>query len=147
MLVRGARGPIGVLVLAVLFLISQERVLARTDAPTKQGYYTKAQAEAGRAIFHETCAICHGDNLQGGAGPALAGQQFLSVSQYQQITAEYFYDFMSTHMPLTHPGSLTPAQYLDIMAYFLEVNGYPSGAQELTANSEELKGIKIEPQH
>lgn len=144
---RSVTGPIAVLVVASLLPISPERVLALADSPTGQGYYTKSQAAAGQALFHQTCAICHGDNLQGGAGPALAGKEFLSVSQYQQITAEYFYHFMSTHMPLTHPGSLSPGQYLDIMAYFLEVNGYPAGSHELTANDGELKGIKIEPQH
>jgi mono/diheme cytochrome c family protein len=147
MLVRSAKGWIALLVLACLVPISPESVSALADSPTGQGYYTKSQAAAGQAVFHATCAICHGESLQGGAGPALAGQQFLSVSQYQQITADYFYHFMSTHMPLTHPGSLTPTQYLDIMAYFLEVNGYPSGPHELTANDNELKGIKIEPQH
>jgi mono/diheme cytochrome c family protein len=147
--VRIVTGPIAVLVLVVacLVAISPERVLALADTATRQGYYTQSQAAAGQELFHETCAICHGDHLQGGAGPALAGQQFLSVSQYQQITADYFYHFMSTHMPLTHPGSLSPTQYLDIMAYFLEVNGYPAGPHELTGNDEELKGIKIEPQH
>lgn len=146
MLVRNAKGLIALLVMTCL-PTSPQSVRALADSPTVQGYYTKSQAEAGQGVFHQTCAICHGENLQGGAAPALAGQQFLSVSQYQQITAEYYYHFMSTHMPLTHPGSLTPTQYLDIMAYFLEVNGYPAGPRELTANDEELKGIKIEPQH
>jgi mono/diheme cytochrome c family protein len=111
------------------------------------GDYTKAQATAGKGVFDKTCAVCHGDHLQGGVGPALAGDQFLSVSQFQKISAEYFYNFMSTHMPLTDPGSLTKQQYLDIMAYMLEVNGYHAGSHELTDNKEELQAIKIEPQH
>jgi mono/diheme cytochrome c family protein len=111
------------------------------------GDYTKAQADAGKQIFDKTCAVCHGDHLQGGVGPALAGQQFLSVSQFQKISAEYFFHFMSTHMPLTDPGSLTKEQYLNIMAYMLEANGYPAGSQQLTDNKEELEAIKIEPQH
>jgi mono/diheme cytochrome c family protein len=111
------------------------------------GDYTKVQADAGKQIFDKTCAVCHGDHLQGGVGPALAGQQFLSVSQFQQVSAEYFYHFMSTHMPLTSPGSLTKEQYLNIMAYMLRVNGYPAGSQQLTDNKEELEAIKIEPQH
>ena len=109
--------------------------------------YTKAQATAGKDVFDKTCAVCHGDHMQGGVGPALAGDQFLSVSQFQKISAEYFYHFMSTHMPLTDPGSLTKEQYLDIMAYMLEVNGYPAGSRELTDNKGELEAIKIEPQH
>jgi mono/diheme cytochrome c family protein len=111
------------------------------------GDYTKAQATAGKDVFDKTCAVCHGDHMQGGVGPALAGNQFLSVSQFQKISAEYFYNFMSTHMPLTDPGSLTKQQYLDIMAYMLEANGYPSGSHELTDNKQELEAIKIEPQH
>jgi mono/diheme cytochrome c family protein len=133
------------LALAVLFPIS--RVAAQTVPSAGQGYYTKAQADAGKDVFQKVCALCHGDQLQGGAGPALSGKQFLSVSQFQEITAAYFYHFMSTHMPLTNPGSLTATQYLDIMAYFLEVNGYASGSHPLTANDKELKAIKIEPQN
>lgn len=120
---------------------------AQADSSARDGYYTEAQAEAGKAVFQKFCAICHGDQLQGGAGPALAGQQFLSVSKFQEITADYFYHFMSVHMPLTDPGSLTKTEYLDVMAYFLQVNGYATGTHPLTADDKELKAIKIEPQH
>ena len=136
-----ARRLTAVLVLSVFPIAG---TLAQSDGG---GDYTKAQATAGKLIFDKTCAICHGDHLQGGVGPALSGQMFLSVSQYQKISADYFYHFMSTHMPLTNPGSLTKEQYLSIMAYMLEVNGYPPGSQPLTDNKGELEAIKIEPQH
>ncbi len=141
-----AKGLVTVLAVGFLLPIASAAVFAQGNPPPSRGYYTKSQAAAGRAIFNQTCAICHGHHLQGGVGPALAGKEFLSVSQFQQITAEYFYHFMSTHMPLTDPGSLTKTQYLDLMAYFLATNGYASGPNELTANDEELKAIKIEPQ-
>jgi mono/diheme cytochrome c family protein len=123
------------------------RAITPGQAGTQAGYYTSAQAEAGKDVFDQVCAICHGDHLQGGAGPALAGEQFLSVSQFQKVDAGYFYRFMSTHMPLNAPGSLSKTQYLDILAYLLAVNGYPSGSRELTTSNDELNGIKIEPQH
>jgi len=135
------------LVLTLLLPMATADALAQTNSSAAKGYYTQAQASAGQTVFKNVCAICHGDHLQGGVGPALSGKEFLSVSQFQQITAQYFYDFMSTHMPLTDPGSLSKTQYLDLMAYFLQVNGYASGPTELTANEEELKQIKIEPQH
>lgn len=138
-------GPTIGLALVMLFPISW--VTAQADSSAGPGYYTKSQADAGRDVFQKVCAICHGKQLQGGAGPALAGKQFLSVSQFQEITADYFYHFMSTHMPLTNPGSLTKTQYLDLMAYFLQVNGYAAGSHPLTADDKELKAIKIEPQH
>ena len=109
------------------------------------GYYTKDQATAGQAVFDQTCSICHGQHLEGKAGPALSGQQFLSVSQFQKLTAEYLYKFMSKQMPANAPGSLSKAQYLDVLAYILEVNGYPAGSQKLTADDQMLSQIKIEP--
>lgn len=108
-------------------------------------YYTDAQAQAGRTLFHTQCAVCHGDNLEGKSAPALAGDQFLSVSQYQQLNADYLYRFMSKHMPLNAPGSLSKTQYLNALAYILQVNGYPSGKQPLTDNDSRLAQIKIEP--
>lgn len=132
--------------LALAFLFSISRVSAQTAPSAGRGYYTQAQADAGKDVFQKTCAICHGKELQGGAGPALTGKQFLSVSQFQEITAAYFYHFMSTHMPLTNPGSLTKTQYLDVMAYFLQVNGYAAGSHSLTADDKELNAIKIAPQ-
>jgi mono/diheme cytochrome c family protein len=111
-----------------------------------QGYYTNAQAEAGKQVFDQVCAVCHGQNLAGGAGPALAGQQFLSVSQFQQVTAYYLFHFMSKHMPANAPGSLSETQYLDLMACVLKANGYRAGSRALTASKDELEAIKIEPQ-
>lgn len=123
--------------------------LAMAQATTQSvaGYYTSAQAAAGKDVFDKTCAMCHGDHLQGGSAPALAGEQFLSVSQFQKMSAGYFFRFMSTHMPLNAPGSLSREQYLNILAYLLDANGYPSGPRELTADNDELNRIKIEPQH
>jgi mono/diheme cytochrome c family protein len=110
------------------------------------GYYTAAQAEAGKAVYDRTCAICHGPAFKGASAPAVSGKDFLSVSKHQKITAYYFFRFMSVMMPKTAPGSLTKEQYLDLTAYLLEVNGYRSGAHRLTADRDELQSIKIEPQ-
>lgn len=139
------RASICSLALAITLLLLTH-ALAQTSNSAGHGYYTRAQADAGKATFEQTCAICHGDNLQGGVGPALAGKDFLSVSQYQGLTAEYLYHFMSTNMPQNAPGSLTKTQYLDLAAYILSFNGYASGSTPLTADTNILKAIKIEPQ-
>jgi hypothetical protein len=119
----------------------------RISAGGPECHMRASRSAIGAAVFDKVCAICHGDHLQGGPAPALAGEQFLSVSQFQKVDAGYFYRFMSTHMPLNAPGSLSKGQYLDLLAYLLAANGYSSGSHELTANNEELKGIKIEPQN
>lgn len=108
-------------------------------------YYTDAQADAGQTVFASQCAICHGDKMEGKVGPALAGEQFLSVSQYQELTADFLYKTMSRQMPKNAPGSLSKTEYLDVLAYILKVNGYPAGPRQLTDDDHELKRIKIEP--
>src|SRR5574340_1580302 len=127
-------------------LLLLAHAFAQTNSSAGHAYFTRAQADAGKATFEQTCAICHGDNLQGGVGAALAGRDFLSVSQYQGLTAEYIYHFISTNMPQNAPGSLTKTQYLDLTAYILSFNGYAAGSTSLTADTNALKAIKIEPQ-
>jgi S-disulfanyl-L-cysteine oxidoreductase SoxD len=116
-----------------------------TNAQTVGSFYTDAQADAGQTVFASQCAICHGDKLEGKVGPALAGQQFLSVSQFQELTAGFLYRTMAKQMPKNAPGSLSKTEYLDVLAYILKVNGYPAGSKQLTADNSELNQIKIEP--
>jgi alcohol dehydrogenase (cytochrome c) len=100
-------------------------------AAQSAGYYTRAQAAVGATVYSASCQQCHGVNLQGGAGPALVGQVF---KQYvgPKGTAASLYDFTSKQMPLTAPGSLTQQQYLDVVAFILQRNGYPAGTSPLT---------------
>src|SRR5262245_42339619 len=37
------------------------------------GVFTGAQAERGQSAYRERCQSCHGEKLEGGVGPALAG--------------------------------------------------------------------------
>ena len=40
--------------------------------------FTPAQAQEGSVVFKESCAQCHGGQLEGGSAPALAGPAFQS---------------------------------------------------------------------
>ena len=101
-------------------------------AADSTGDYTADQAASGGQIFSQYCASCHGANLQGQAGPALAGAAFASSLAYSKMTATQFYNFISTQMPADHPGELSQAQYADVLAYLLSRNGYPSGQQPVS---------------
>ncbi len=90
--------------------------------------YTAAQAGAGASLYTQQCAMCHGANLEGGAGPALAGSAFTSQGQ----TLGAVFNILATQMPVTQPGGLTHTQYEDLMAYILQKNGYPPGGAPLT---------------
>jgi mono/diheme cytochrome c family protein len=89
--------------------------------------YTVAQAAQGAKVFAAQCSVCHGAHLEGVTGPALLSAQ-LPGSQ----TVADVYAVMSTQMPATAPGSLTPAQYAAIMAFLLKANHHPPGTTALT---------------
>jgi mono/diheme cytochrome c family protein len=140
---RTKGSPLAALSLSLLSLTAG--IGSAASAQSVGGYYTDAQADAGQTVFASQCAICHGDKLEGKVGPALAGEQFLSVSQYQELTAGFLYKTISRQMPKNAPGSLSKTQYIDVLAYILKVNGYPAGPRQLTDDDHELKRIKIEP--
>jgi mono/diheme cytochrome c family protein len=108
---------------------------AAANSATTPGIYSTTQAAAGSKVFEANCASCHGENLEGGAGPALSGQNLKTLAKNTKLTVSQMYTFFSQEMPLNNPGSLTSAQYLSIMAYILKFNGYPSGSGALTSTS------------
>ncbi|MCH7475336.1 MAG: hypothetical protein IIA27_11765 [Gemmatimonadetes bacterium] len=62
------------------------------------------------------------------------------------MTLENFLSFVTSAMPQEEPGTLRPQEYLDVVAYILQANGYPAGDRELTAEPSVLRAIRIEPQ-
>ena len=91
--------------------------------------YTRQQAEAGAAKFSDDCEQCHGANLEGRAGPALKGTAFASPAS--KVTVGDVFTMVSQQMPATNPGSLDHEDYVQIMAFLLQQNGYPAGKQAL----------------
>ncbi len=105
--------------------------------------YTDAQALTGREVYYQTCAVCHGEDLTGKVGPALVGRQFHQMVAAQHMTAPLLMQFIATQMPQTKPGSLTPTQCSDIMAFILKQNGYPSGDTPLSADDPALGEVDL----
>ncbi|HZX69954.1 MAG TPA: cytochrome c [Rhodanobacter sp.] len=101
--------------------------------------FTKAQADSGKQKFLENCAQCHGPTLAGRAGPALKGPNFASVKA--QFHVSDIFTILSQNMPATEPGSLAHQDYVEIMAFLLQQNGYPDGRSALTF--EEAKKSKV----
>jgi mono/diheme cytochrome c family protein len=91
--------------------------------------YTAAQATAGAGVFVQDCAMCHGADLKGGAGPGLIGQGFAAPGA--DATVGSVFGMVAQQMPATAPGSLSQAQDEDVMAYILQRNGYPAGSVAL----------------
>ncbi len=117
--------------------------VAAQSASVVSGVYTEEQAKRGEAASNKLCTSCHGPELSGGeAGPTLVGLEFLG--NWTNLTVADFYDRVHATMPADAPGTMTPQQTVDILAYVFKLNKYPGGAAELPADVALLKSIKIE---
>jgi mono/diheme cytochrome c family protein len=92
--------------------------------------YTAAQATAGMGKFLGNCGMCHGAKLQGISGPSLKGPNF--ASDKADFSVSDVFTIVSQNMPAANPGSLEHDDYVNIMAYLLQQNGYPAGSTALT---------------
>ena len=106
----------------------------------RQGVYTDAQAKRGQALYQSKCAACHGDTLGGRSGPPLTGNDFLAVWSKEASLFELAGKIRNT-MPQNEPGTLTPEQTADILAYILQAGKFPAGRAELRADEAALKQI------
>ena len=119
---------------------------AATPAPTvSAGVYTDEQAKRGEVVSNKLCTSCHGPDLTGGeAGPALVGLEFLG--NWNSLSLADFFDRVHATMPADAPGTMTPQQTSDVIAYVLKLNKFPAGQTELPIDVAVLKNIKIEGQ-
>jgi PQQ-dependent dehydrogenase (methanol/ethanol family) len=111
-----------------------------------EGVFTATQASRGAVAYAKSCASCHGQNLEGTTSPALAGARFANKWADGKHTIDDLYFVVRTQMPYGAPATLTNQQYVDIVAFMLQRNGYRAGSKELAANPTSLKALTITPQ-
>ncbi len=69
----------------------------------------------GERVYREACAQCHGPTFQGGVhAPALTGTSFTSV--WGRRSADELFEYIRQEMPPGQGGTLTDAEYRDIVA-------------------------------
>lgn len=114
------------------------------EAPTvHDGVYTAAQAERGRLAAEHHCTECHGLDLEGGEGAALVGDPFLQ--KWANGDLGRLYRRIEETMPRGRVDSVTEPEKLDIVAFLLQQNGFPSGDTDLPGNADALARVRIPP--
>jgi len=117
-------------------------LLLQTDDVRKSawsGAYTTAQAERGRNAFNTNCAGCHQSDLRGkGEIPALKGDGFME--RWHDYSVKPLFNMIKTEMPplrfrTPETKPLADPIYVDIIAYLLQVNGFPPGNAELMTDN------------
>jgi cytochrome c-type protein NapC len=99
------------------------------------GWYSLAQAAAGRKLFEQSCSGCHGAKLEGISGPALSGvawKQRFGGAKLLTVWGE-----IKGPMAEYAGATFTTQQSLDILAYLLQQNGLTPGNNPL-ADTREL---------
>jgi mono/diheme cytochrome c family protein len=129
---------------AALVALWAAGVAAQGGRSVKEGVYSEEQARRGEVVYVESCANCHGERMEGiDMSPPLAGSTF--SSNWNTLTVGDLFDRIRTTMPMERPGTLTPQQNADVIAYMLKANEYPAGETELPNVVTPLKTILIEP--
>jgi alcohol dehydrogenase (cytochrome c) len=127
------RARYAILPLALALLAPAVRAVVEEAAGGQP--FTAAQAEEGRKIYAESCASCHGANLEGGAGPTLTGAGFIGHWADGKKSAGDLFTVIKGSMPMQAPGSLSDAQYAAVVAHILVHNGYAPGAAPFVATA------------
>lgn len=91
--------------------------------------FTNGQVERGRSEFGASCGECHSTS-------EFRGTDF--QFKWRRRTAWAFFRTLTDTMPEDAPGSLSDQQYVDVIAYILEMNGFAPGDAELTATEAAL---------
>jgi len=107
--------------------------------------YTDSQAARGEVVYARHCEQCHGSGLEGDSVsevPALAGDPFLQ--RWSSRTVDDLVTRMIRSMPAATPGSLSRPEYVDLAAYILKANRFPSGFEAMGTDAERLRPLVIE---
>lgn len=81
------------------------------------------QVARGEAVFNAACLECHGPESTNLDAPLLARPN--SLRRFPDAAAAY--GFISTEMPGETPGSLTPEEYWDVLAFLLAQSDISTG--------------------
>jgi mono/diheme cytochrome c family protein len=131
---RGASA--GLAVCAVLLVTTSSLATSgQGQKSVKAGVYTAAQADRGQVLFRSKCASCHAPN------------RFTDDLFYTSFAGKpmwEMFDVISDTMPEDNPASMKPEEYVDVMAYLLKLNNFPTGNTELPVGKDALSAIVME---
>lgn len=109
--------------------------LAEGEISAASGVFTTEQAERGRGVYTSSCAACHMSTQH-------SGGTFANTWHNRRVSD--LYELLYSTMPLDAPGSLSAQQYIDVVAYMLQLNGHPAGTSALPPDLAALRKLRID---
>ena len=118
-------------------LVAQQDAVAQDPQKrtTKDGVFSAAQADTGKASFEKLCASCHAFAPweKSSLSPDLAGSVFMDKWNTRPVLDLITVIF--TSMPNDGSAFLDEQQSADLTAYILQQNGSPAGDATLKADA------------
>jgi mono/diheme cytochrome c family protein len=105
------------------------------DRSALTGVYTTVQAARGEQTYFNICVACHPRGTY-------STDAFKATWSGRPISD--LFDAIKEKMPKSDPGSLTPEEAAQVLAYILKINDLPAGDVELPSDVTALKRIKFE---
>ena len=87
------------------------------------------------STFQAECSACHAPGF-------FAATTF--TQSWSGRALYWLFKQIRTTMPETNPGSLKRGEVADILAYILQINGYPEGETALPGEDDPLRLIVLE---
>lgn len=97
----------------------------------EDGVFSEAQAKTGKTLFGQHCKSCHHPKKY------FDGK----LKEWEGLTLDQPYGIISGLMPQDNPGALWGDEYAAILAYILEENDFPAGADALDSGA--LADIRV----
>lgn len=109
---------------------------ASAERSVALGVYADDQAVRGKIAFESYCASCHAPSFH-------TGDQF-RMGWFGRSVYDLF-RVIKTTMPEDNIGGLSDDEYTRIIAYILQLNGFPAGKDSLAADSVSMRQLRIGP--
>ena len=103
--------------------------------------FTAEQVAAGRVNYEQSCAVCHGVDMQTLPTARLAGPDF--ASRWSNRGVNELVSQVRATMPPEGPGALPEDTYLTVLAYILQQNGAGADTDRLTAATRSAIGSML----
>jgi mono/diheme cytochrome c family protein len=103
---------------------------------TRSGVFSREQASRGADVYAGYCKSCHTAQTHTGA---------TFSAHWKGRPLSDLYVFIRDRMPKNEPASLSAEEYVDVLAYVLQMNRMPAGLKDLPPDSTLLSAIRIAP--
>ena len=113
------------------------------DRSARDGIYTIEQAGQGKTVYEEKCGLCHGSMQSVTPDMAPLLNDYVFQTTWTDRSLAELFEIIRDTMPQDEPGTLSPEELVDIIAYVLSANRMPAGEQPLPPDAEVLAEIRL----